>query len=522
MQRTFKKQSLALLLTSLFFLFTACSNTSPQPEKELLSRQNTVNPDKHSPLLKYLSKTDKKLAKNSAFYPLPLPMDALAARLFLVDKAKSTLDVQYYIFENDTIGTVFATHLLKAAQRGVKVRILLDDMGTTGKDSSIQTIATHPNIDFHLFNPNMLRTSFRNMALILDVEHLGKRMHNKALIADGMAAIIGGRNIGDVYFASSTETLFLDYDVLAIGNVVSKLNKEFSLYWNSKEVKSSKKVLTDRSKLSKQELKKELLHKLNTFEKSKIGKKIAKCSFNKKIAQNSLVLTVANDATLYYDHPSKVSNNENNSKYHISSHLSRNLTRIKKSAIIISPYFIPSEKMLKTLKQLRQKGVEVTVLTNSLASTDVAPVYAGYKESIKPLLEMGIKLYEVKSRSFDVLLKSKGVKQLPSISLHTKMIVLDDNRLIVGSANLDPRSNKLNTELIVIIDSKKLAKGHRDTLRKIINTKNMYLLSLQKGNIVWKTIENGKMKVYRKAPNTSPLKRLSTDIMGLLPIKGYL
>jgi putative cardiolipin synthase len=173
MQRSFKKESLALLLTSLLFLFTACSNTSPQPEKVLQSGQNSVTPDRHSPLLKYLSKTDKKLAGNSAFYPLPLPMDAFAARLFLVDKAKSTLDVQYYIFENDTIGTVFTAHLLKAAQRGVKVRILLDDMGTTGKDSLIQAVAAHPNIDLYLFNPNILRTSFRNMALIVDVDHLG-------------------------------------------------------------------------------------------------------------------------------------------------------------------------------------------------------------------------------------------------------------------------------------------------------------------------------------------------------------
>jgi putative cardiolipin synthase len=522
MQRSFKKESLALLLTSLLFLFTACGNTSPQPEKVSLSGQNSVTPDKHSPLLKYLSKTDKKLAGNSAFYPLPLPMDALAARLFLVDKAKSTLDVQYYIFENDTIGTVFTAHLLKAAQRGVKVRILLDDMGTTGKDSLIQAVAAHPNIDLHLFNPNMLRTSFRNMALILDVEHLGKRMHNKALIADGMAAIIGGRNIGDVYFASSPETLFLDYDVLTVGEVVRKLNKEFALYWNSPEVESSKKVLTDKNRLSKQELEKIVRYKLDRFEKSNIGKQLANSSFKKKIAQKSLVLTVAKSARLYYDHPSKVSHNESNSQYHISSQLSRNLKRIKKSAIIISPYFIPSEKMLKTLKQLREKGVEVTVLTNSLSATDVPPVYAGYQGSIKPLLEMGIKLYEVKSRSFDTLLQEKGVKQLPSISLHTKMIVLDDNRLIVGSANLDPRSNKLNTELIVIIDSKKLARRHRDALREIINTENMYQLSLQKGHIVWKTMEEGKMNVYLKEPHTTPMRRLGTDIMSLLPIKGYL
>jgi putative cardiolipin synthase len=341
--------------------------------------QNSVKPDKHSPLLKYLRKTDKKLAGNSAFYPLPLPMDALAARLFLVDKAKSTLDVQYYIFEDDTIGTVFTAHLLKAAQRGVKVRILLDDMGTTGKDSLIRAVAAHPNIDLHLFNPNMLRTSFRNMALILDVEHLGKRMHNKALIADGMAAIIGGRNIGDVYFASSPETLFLDYDVLTVGDVVRKLNNEFALYWSSKEVESSKKVLSDRSKISEQELEKIARYKLDHFEKSKIGKQLAGCSFNKKIARNSLVLTVANSAALHYDHPGKVSHNETNSQYHISSQLSRNLKRIKKSAIIISPYFIPSEKMLKTLKQLREKGVEVTVLTNSLSATDVPPVYADTK-----------------------------------------------------------------------------------------------------------------------------------------------
>jgi len=259
-----------IIIGSITLLFSACSHKNPQtPVPKQVSV--TILPKGKAPLLKSLNKTNKKLANKSAFYPLNLPTDAFAARLFLIDNATTSLDVQYYIYEDDHIGKVFTAHLFKAAKRGVKVRILVDDMITSGRDEEWEKLTLHPNIELRLFNPNRLRTSFRNIALLLDVNRLGRRMHNKALIADGSAAIIGGRNIGNVYFASSKETLFLDYDVLVIGKVIPDIYKAFDIYWNSKEAVPSKEVFTyDDPKLTLA-IKKDLENELKAFRSSTIG-----------------------------------------------------------------------------------------------------------------------------------------------------------------------------------------------------------------------------------------------------------
>lgn len=511
-----------LRLSLLSLLIFGCSSSMPPlPTTAEDIKETHIKPKIDYRIAKYFKKTDKKIGDKSAFYPLGKPLDALASRLFLIDNAKSTLDIQYYIFEDDKIGKVVATHILKASRRGVKVRILLDDLSTTGKDRAITALASNKNIEVKFFNPNIYRTSFRNMALILDVEKLGKRMHNKALIADGVVAIIGGRNIGDVYFASSGDTIFLDYDLLVVGSVLPDINREFSLYWSSRESKFTKDILPKGSS-SYNSIEERLNSEVKAFYSSRVGKELNRCNFNQGIKNGNLKLIVADKTELYYDHPSKVSRDENDTKYHISGQLSSNLNKIKKSVVIISPYFIPSDEMVNALSVLIKRGIDVVVVTNSLSSTDVSPVYAGYKGYIKPLVEMGVKLYELKANSFNDILESKKLKDIPSISLHTKMIVIDDRSLIIGSANIDPRSNKLNTELLMIIKSKKMAKEHIKGLRSIINLNNFYRLIVKDNRVYWKTIKEKKIIFYDREPSTNILKRCGTDIMALLPIKGYL
>jgi len=508
--------------TILYILLVALTGCNSITTKNLAPKERVIKADKTSSLLKYFKKTDKPIGRKSAFHSLSRPLDALASRLFLIDNAKSTLDVQYYIFEDDKIGQVFATHLLLASQRGVKVRILLDDLSTVGKDSYISTLASYKNIEVKVFNPNIYRNLFRNISLMLNINTLGKRMHNKALIADGVSAIVGGRNIGDVYFASSSDTMFLDYDILVVGSILPELNQEFSTYWNSKESKLSSKVVSSSNKVSYLKIEQKLKKDLIKFNHSKFGKRLAKSQFNKDISKNNIRLIVANKTELFYDHPSKVSTNENNNTHHISSQLSKNLTQINKRVIIISPYLIPSNAMVDALKKLRDKNIEVIVVTNSLSSTDVSPVYSGYKAYIKPLIKMGVELYELKANSFSSELKDKNLKNIPSISLHTKMIVIDNKNLIIGSANLDPRSNKLNTELLMIIESTKLVKAQNKELKSVINLNNFYRLRLKNKEVLWETIEDNKTVFYKEEPNTSTLKRCGVNIMRLLPIKGYL
>lgn len=514
-----------LLLIPVLLLLTACSEPASKPA----STHSITRVASHSPLLHHLHDTDKALNGRSAFYPLPRPDDAFAARLYLIDHATTSLDLQYYIYEDDLMGRVLSAHLLKAAQRGVKVRILLDDISTTGKDHALALLSHHPNIDLRLFNPNKLRTFFRNLALLFDINTLGKRMHNKALVADGVVAIVGGRNIGNVYFTAKSDSLFLDYDILSIGSIVPKIYREFDLYWNSRLSVPSREVLDAGDITSSyQKILKTLNQSLVRFRQTATGKNLQKAPFNQRIKQNKIRFVVAKRTELFYDHPDKIITPESDDTYHISSQLDKNLMHVRKSAIIISPYFIPSEKMMRQLRMLRARGIDITIITNSLASTDVSMVYSGYKASIEPLVKMGVKLYELKPYSLDSYTRKHRIAREIHTSLHTKMIIIDNDRLVVGSANLDPRSNKLNTEIVMLVTSKKLASKQRKEIEAILTLEYLYRLDWGKhphnGSYgpVWKTIKDGKEEVYYTPPKASGLRIFGMDFMSLLPIKGYL
>ncbi len=523
----------SVIFVSTLLFFSACSQKNPTAVQNDKTISYTKIPKKKNTALLTPLKTDKALNGKSAFYSLGHPSDALAARLYLIDHATTSLDVQYYIYKDDSIGNLISVHLVKAAERGVKVRILLDDINTAGKDDKLSHLAVHPNIELRLFNPNILRDSLRNLALLFNVNTLGKRMHNKTLIADGSAAIIGGRNIGDDYYIIDTETLFLDYDALIIGKVVPGIAKSFDIYWNSEEAVPASNVLKkNHTKASYEDVKAYLLSELKTFEKSNLHHTIMKSEFNQKCSQNKLMMTVANSAEFYYDPPDKVSRDENENKHNISQQIKSDMKRIKKQAIIISPYFIPSDEVMHEFKILRDRDVEVIVVTNSLSSTDVFAVYGGYKGYIKPLLKMKVKIYELKGDSLKKLAKKKRIKNPPKVSLHTKMIILDDDELNIGSANIDPRSDKLNTELVMLIHSKKLVQEQLEDVEKILSLKYFYQLSWGEypkdhdGEItdgpIWTTLENEKMKIYYTAPKSSWWKKIGADIISLLPVKGYL
>lgn len=485
------------------------------------------------PLSQYFQKTDRPLQNRSAFYSLGLPKDALAARLFLIDHAQKTLYVQYYIYENDTIGDLVSYHIYQAAVRGVKVKILLDDISTTGKDRDIITLAQHPNIELKLFNPNRFRTFFRNLALVFHLQTLGKRMHNKALVADGQAAIIGGRNIGDVYYASDDETLFMDYDLLAVGKVVADIAKEFEIYWQAKEAVPVEELISKEERIDLDKAKIKMANALERFRSSFVAKELHKSTFYKAVRNNTLELIVADDTHLFYDPPSKVVTNENEEGSHISKQINANLTKVKKEIIVISPYFIPSKSLLKRFAKLKKAGVRVTVVTNSLASTDVFPVYSGYYGYIEDLLKIGVDLYELKPEILQRISKKIRFSKAPMLSLHTKLIFFDDDRMAVGSANMDPRSDKLNTEVVLIIESKKLTKNEKNRVKRILNLDNFYKLTwgeLPKGAYgdatfygpIWETREKGELLRYYSTPKASFWRRIGAGLLRLLPIEGYL
>ena len=511
--------------------FTGCSSkivVSHRPKTVTITKK----PKYKAPVLKYLHIREKTLRGKSAFYPLPLPLDALAARLFIIDHAVSSIDVQYYIYEDDLVGQLISTHLLMAAQRGVRVRMLLDDLNTADKDLQMQKFASYPNIELRLFNPNRFRSVFRYLALLLNVDSLGKRMHNKSLIVDGCVAVVGGRNIGDVYFAATDETLFLDYDIMGIGQVVPEISKAFDLYWNSKQSVPYEDIV---SPSNGEKLKEALKEHRGNVAHTHLVKALKDSNFSKKISMHPLELSVTKKIHFYYDYPDKVDKNTTHKHLYISQQVSQNLMNINSELIIISPYFIPSDRLINTMKKLREKGIKITIVTNSLSSTDVLPVYAGYQNFIRALLELGVDLYELKSHSLDNLVKNKRGKsqKIPMISLHTKMMLLDDDKLGVGSANIDPRSNTLNTELFMVIASKELTQSQKNLIGNVLNLKYMYKLSWgvypkaykdenMRFGPIWTTLENGRIKRFYGKPEVGFWKKIMTDILSILPIEGYL
>ena len=520
---------LRLLLASfLTLLFSACAGRSVCPSD---TTTHTVRPARPGPGA-FDFPTDAPLAGRSAFRLLSEPADAYAARLYLVDHARKTLDVQYYIFKDDRIGNDFLYHLYLAAERGVKVRILLDDLTTTGEDTDWAMAACHPNIELKIFNPNPWRRFFRNVALVLGIETLGKRMHNKALVADGQAAIVGGRNIGDEYFLRGSPVMFIDADVVAVGAVVPKIAEAFEIYWRSEQAVAADEVLEGAfdAKTLRDALK-SFLAENEAFENSDAFAPVRMAPFLRPDARTALPFTVARDAWFYYDLPEKVSGAEAS---FLSRRLRRDIEGAKERLVLVSPYFIPTGRMLERLEAARRRGVEVTVVTNSLASTDVAVVYSGYRKYIEPLLKMGVRLYEVKPVPLPEAKISREERRQRRMSLHTKMVVIDKERLVVGSANVDPRSAKLNTEYLLEIDAPPLVAQVDAQLASVIDETRLYRLAWEHypawaangdegyEGPVWITKERDEEVRYYRPPGVGFFKRLGIGLFGLLPVEGQL
>ncbi len=528
-----KKIFLSAALPALFALLAGCSATVTRAPDVNTTVSRTRLPKQEAPLLKNL-KTDTPANGRSAFCPLADPRDAFAARLYLVDHATVSLDVQYYIYEDDQTGNYFADRLYAAAERGVHVRILIDDLVTTGRDREWKMLAAHPNIELRVFNPNGYRRFFRYMALLLDVGRLGKRMHNKSLIADGAAAIVGGRNIGDVYYAANDDTFFVDYDILATGAVVPEIYTMFDDYWNSEWAVPSSEVLEARYDAAELAAAEKTMHRLAAaFETSEIFRAVRRSKFARELETGSLVLTVA-DAQFYYDDPAKVRSDESDTRTHITSRLDRDVGHVDEELIIISPYFIPSAQMLEAVRELREKNVRVIVITNSLASTDVFAVYSGYIKTLRPLLAAGVRLYEIRPNSFDRFRASEKWLRSHRTSLHTKMMIFDGERLGIGSANLDPRSFKLNTETFMVIRSRKLAESERDLLVRELTGEDLYrvewrpypydpLYGYERSGPVWIVSgPDGNETVHYRPPEAGFWRTFGMNVLTYFPIDGYL
>ena len=462
----------------------------------------------------------------SGFLPLRSGVDALLARMVLAEAAERTLDVQYYIWHEDLTGRFFADALLRAADRGVRVRVLLDDVGVRADDETLLSLDTHPNIEIRLFNPVATR-SFRNLGMLTDFSRVNRRMHNKSFIADNQRAILGGRNIGDEYFEAQSEVAFGDLDVLTVGRAVSDVSDAFDLYWNAPASYPISALLGRSGDPKSLDA---LRTKLTAFVDAQRDSPYVTRAKSRLVE----MIATGNDgfywgkADLLYDDPSKITREPEDTAGHLVPQFADVKSQIKDELLIVSPYFVPGDKGVDWLGGLVKRGVRVIVLTNSLAATDVGAVHAGYQRYRKVLLEAGVRLYELKPGAIEQEREKRGGGISGSrASLHAKTFVFDRRAVFIGSLNLDPRSIQLNTEIGLVCESAPLAEDLAGTIEKNLD-KIAWRLELagdSSGNkrIVWvETGADDRVRQLTGEPEVSTWRKFSVWFLGLLPIESQL
>jgi len=454
-----------------------------------------------------------------------LAIDELRPGMVLAEAAERSLDVQYYIWHDDLTGRIFANALLRAADRGVRVRVILDDVGARAKDENLLSLDAHPNIEIRLFNPVASR-SLRSLGMLADFERLNRRMHNKSFIADNQRAILGGRNIGDEYFEAQSEVAFGDLDVMTVGPDVSEVSEAFDLYWNAPASYPISALLGRSGETAN-------LDALRTALASFVESQRDSPYVNRAKSQLLDLMATGSDgfywgkADLLYDDPSKITRAPEDTEGHLVPQFADLKSQIKDDLLIVSPYFVPGGPGVAWLRGLVKRGVRVTVLTNSLAATDVGAVHAGYQHYREGLLEAGVRLYEVKPDAIESeRAKREGGITGSRASLHAKTFVFDRRAVFIGSLNLDPRSIQLNTEIGLVCESAPLAEELAGTLEKKIDTIAWRLERIVDASgstrIVW--VETGAEGVRQRTeePEVSAWRRFSVWFLGLLPIESQL
>lgn len=457
----------------------------------------------------------------SGIYPLADGRDAFLARLALAEAAQYSLDLQYYIWHDDISGRLLAQSLLKAAERGVRVRLLLDDHTMAGMDPMIATLNHHPNIEVRLFNPYMQR-SFRPVGYLSDFFRLNRRMHNKSFTADSMVSIVGGRNIGDEYFGASEGVLFADLDVAATGEAAHQVSVDFDRYWNSEVSFPAENIIGQEMAT--------LLSESGNFpadparDEATQGylKLLAESAFARHLREGSLPLVWV-DAQVVSDRPEKALGNAPKEDNLFHKHIAPLMAKTERELLLVSPYFVPTRQGEAFLSGIAQQGKAVHILTNTLAANDVAVVHSGYAKYRQDLLEKGVKLYELKPEATVKPGKVKSVYDGSGASLHAKTFSVDGRYLYVGSFNFDPRSANLNSEMGVIIDHPELAAQLRAVL-EADQLRHAYAVSLnEQGKPVWQTRgSNGEMTASTQEPEASFFRRAQVWVASKLPIEWLL
>ena len=451
----------------------------------------------------------------SGFRLLSDSSEAFTARAELIRNAQSSLDLQYYIVHDGISTRILVSELLNAADRGVRVRILLDDTTSDGLDRIIATLAAHPKIQIRVFNPLHLGRSTvvtRTMGRFFNMSQQHRRMHNKLWVADNSAAIVGGRNLGDEYFDAEPNLNFTDIDMLSVGPVAEQLGHSFDQYWNSALSKPIEQFLS--TKPTAKDLRNtrtrldESLEETRKQNQALYQQLMAYTSHPRLDVWRRELIWAWNQAL--WDAPSKVlADGEPDPHLQLTTQLAPELNRVSKELIMVSPYIVPAQPGLVYLTGRADAGVSVSLLTNSLEATDVPATHGGYAPYRKALLEHGVHLFELRRQPGDngnggsgPRLFHSGSSHSSESSLHSKAMIFDRQKAFIGSFNFDPRSILWNTEVGVLVDNPQLAGRVRELALEGMAPPLSYQARLEKGQIVWVTEDDGKQHTLTKEPGS--------------------
>ena len=463
----------------------------------------------------------------SGYHPIVTGANAFASRSILTSMATRNIDAQYYIWHDDQAGQLMLKDLWDAAERGVIVRLLLDDFNNSAKfDQHLLRFASHPNIAVRIINPLMYR-KFQTLNFVTGLPRINRRMHNKSMTFDKQITIIGGRNIGDEYLSNDKNSQFADLDVLLIGKVVADIDNSFASYWSAPISFDIQTLAT----LDKGETTDFLegLDKLRADEKnnSKSSLDVYKTAIEDSSIDSDLINKRVpfrwTDMQFLSDDVGKLTKTvpaDTNLVHQLRTLLGSPTKRLT----IISSYFVPTKDGVNTLVELAEAGIDIKILTNSFDATDVTAVHSGYSQWRPSLLRAGVKIYELKSTASEEKRENKlwKARSQSSTSLHAKTFAVDDYQVFIGSYNVDPRSANINTEMGVIINDEELAKQLHSALSDELLGQAYEVKLLENGSLQWHTVEAGEKVVYDSEPRVDISDHVWLAIMSWLPIDWLL
>jgi len=458
----------------------------------------------------------------SGIHALANPRDAFATRVVLAAAADKSLDVQYYIWHGDPVGYLLFQALWSAAERGVHVRLLLDDNNTAGLDPTLTALNAHPNIELRLYNPFVQRSA-RVLGYVTDFARLNRRMHNKSFTADNQVTVVGGRNIGGEYFGAGDGMLFADLDVVAVGTSVGDVSTQFEVYWTSASAYPAATLIEPPGTPSTADLQTrfaaaradpQTVTYLEAVRATPVVADILAGRFAFEWARTKLV----------FDDPAKTLDTQQRTDVLLFPDLVQAIGRPHKTLDLVSPYFVPGEQGTAALAAMAGRGAAVRILTNSLAASDVMAVHAGYAKHRRELLRAGVRLYELKPNAGQASRDDrKGAASSSSSGLHAKTFAVDGERIFVGSFNFDPRSALLNTEMGLVIDSPVLSRGLGVIFDKDVPLAAYEVRLAPDGkNLQWIERDATNENVHDTEPETSVMRRLGVGVLSWLPIDWLL